>query len=85
MTDLQVTQPVFTLVLHSLFPLRETRVLAIVGRRMGHSSLSFQAREVIVASKEIRTCESNDAARFTARTMRKKRKRKFGLDSLKYE
>ena len=31
MTDLQVAQPVFTLVLHSIFRLQATMLLAIVG------------------------------------------------------
>lgn len=58
-TDLQVVQPVFTLVLHWIFRLRATRLLAIVGPGWvggtpGHSRLShntLQTRERIVASK----------------------------------
>jgi len=54
-TDLQVAQPVFTLVLHWMFRLRATRFLAIVKRGVGHSSLSrntLQTRRRIVASKK---------------------------------
>ena len=54
MTDLQVTQPVFTLVLHSLFRLRATTLPAIVGG-VGHSHLSrdtLQTRGRIVAMKK---------------------------------
>jgi hypothetical protein len=41
MTDLQVAQPVFTLVLHSMFRLRATTLPAIVGRGVGgHSRLA---------------------------------------------
>ena len=39
-TDLQVAQPVFTLVLHWMSRLRATRLLAIVGPEVGHSRLS---------------------------------------------
>jgi hypothetical protein len=55
MTDLQVAQPVFTLVLHSMFRLRATTLLAIAGRGVGYSHLSrntLQTRGRIVASKK---------------------------------
>jgi hypothetical protein len=55
MTDLQVVQPVFTLVLHSMFRLRATTLPAIVRRGVGHSRLSrntLQTRGRIVASKK---------------------------------
>jgi hypothetical protein len=55
MTNLQVAQPVFTLVLHCMFRLRGTTFPAIVGRMLGHSRLSrntVQMREGIVASKK---------------------------------
>ena len=54
MTDLQVVQPVFTLVLYSIFRLRTTAHPAIVGWGMGHSGLShnaFQTTGGIVDSK----------------------------------
>jgi hypothetical protein len=53
MTDLQVAQPVFTLVLHSMFRLGATTLPAIVGRGVGHSRLSRNAtRGRIAASKK---------------------------------
>ena len=56
MTDLHVAQPVFTLLLHSMFRLRATTLLAIVGRGMGHSRLSgrntLQMKGRIVATKK---------------------------------
>ena len=54
MTDLQVAQPVFTLVLRSIFRLRATTLPAIIGRG-GHSRLSrnaLQTRGRIAASKK---------------------------------
>ncbi len=47
MTDLQVAQPVFTLVLHSMFRLRATTLPAIVGRGVGHSRLSRNALQTV--------------------------------------
>jgi hypothetical protein len=54
MTDLQVAQPVFTLVLHSMFRLRATTLPVIIGLG-GYSRLSLntlQTRGRIVASKK---------------------------------
>ena len=62
MTDLQVAQPVFTLVLHSMFRLRATTLPAIV---VGTFTLVTQhpSDERKNRSKqEIRADESNDAA-----------------------
>jgi hypothetical protein len=48
MTDLQVTQPVFTLFLDSMFRLRATTLLAIViGGRMGYSRSSRNALQTV--------------------------------------
>ena len=52
MTDLQVVQPVFTLVLHSMFRLRTTTLPAIVGREVGLSRNILQTRGRIVANKK---------------------------------
>jgi hypothetical protein len=65
MTDLQVVQPVFTLVLHSMFRLRTTTLPAIVGRVDGTFTLVTQhpSDERKNRSKQdIRADESNDAA-----------------------
>jgi hypothetical protein len=65
MTDLQVAQPVFTLVLHSMFRLRATALPAIVGQGMGHSRLVAQHsldERKNRSKQEIRADESNDAA-----------------------
>jgi hypothetical protein len=62
MTDLQVAQPVFTLVLHSMFPLRATTLPAIV---VGTFTLVAQQpsdRRKNRSRQEIRADESNDAA-----------------------
>ena len=64
MTDLQVAQPVFTLVLPSMFRLRATTLPAIVGRGgtftlvAQHPSDERKNR----SKQEIRADESNDAA-----------------------
>jgi hypothetical protein len=56
MTDLQVAQPVFTLVLHSMFRLRATALLVIVGPGGGgHSRFSrttLHTRGRIIESKK---------------------------------
>ena len=55
MTDLQVEQPVFTLVLHSMFRLRATTLPAIFGLGVRHSRLSrntLQTRGRIVTRKK---------------------------------
>lgn len=65
MTDLQVVQPVFTLVLHSMFRLRATTLPAIVGRGGGTFTLVAQHpldERKNRSKQEIRADESNDAA-----------------------
>ena len=61
MTDLQVVQPVLTLILHLLFRLRATTLSGIVGRRMGQHT-SDERKDC--RKQEIRADESNDAACF---------------------
>jgi len=65
MTDLQVAQPVFTLVLYLMFRLRATTLPAIVGR--GDGTFTLVAQHLSDERKnrrkqEIRADESNYAA-----------------------
>ena len=65
MTDLQVAQPLFTLVLHSMFRLRATTLPAIVGRGVGTVTLVAQRpsdERKNRSKQEVRADESNDAA-----------------------
>ena len=63
MTDLQVVQPVFTLVLQTMFRLRATTLSAIVGRGVDvHACHANPSEEREDCSKqELRADESNDA------------------------
>jgi hypothetical protein len=64
MTDLQVAQPVFTLVLHSMLRLRATTLPAIVGWGMGFTLVAQHPSDERKnhSKEEIRAGESNDAA-----------------------
>jgi hypothetical protein len=62
MTDLQVAQPVFTLVLHSMFRLRATTLPVIaIGTFTPVAEHNSDKRENR-SKQEIRADESNDAA-----------------------